>query len=193
MGSLDSRNRHCLYRLYHHDHEEERCYKHDQQQYHQLAYFSSPSSLIHRKALGNIFLGHNHPSNNNNNERNNNDNNKSNNKYNNKTTKATSSSSRGAQMMIIRLTEFLFNTTIICLIFTYIHIKSRKILILYSITFTVCFINVYQKIGRLICLGHDRIKILDTVNLINLNDVGTHLSHIDRSTVVGVSSLNNTG
>ena len=93
MGSLDSRNRHCLYRRYRHDHEEERCYKHDQQQYHQLAYFSSPSSLIHRKALGNIFLGHNHPSNNNN-ERNNNDNNKSNNKYNNKTTKATSSSSR---------------------------------------------------------------------------------------------------
>ena len=137
MESLDSRNRHCLYRLHRHDHEEERCYKHDQQQYHQLAYFSSPSSLIHRKALGNIFLGHNHPSNNNNNERNNNDNNKSNNKYNNKTTKATSSSSRGAQMMIIRLTEFLFNTTIICLIFTYIHIKSRKILILYSITFTV--------------------------------------------------------
>ena len=40
---------------------------------------------------------------------------------------------------------------------------------------------------------HNKIKILDTVNLINLNDVGTHLSHIDRSTVVGVSSLNNTG
>ena len=137
MGSLDSRNRHCLYRRYRHDHGEERCYKHDQQQYHQLAYFSSPSSLIHRKALGNIFLGHNHPSNNNNNERNNNDNNKSNNKYNNKTTKATSSSSRGAQMMIIRLTEFLFNTTIICLTLTYIYIKSRKILILYCITFTV--------------------------------------------------------
>ena len=56
-----------------------------------------------------------------------------------------------------------------------------------------CFINVYQKIHRLICLGHDKIKILDTVNLINLNDVGTHLSHIDRSTVVGVSTLNNTG
>ena len=49
------------------------------------------------------------------------------------------------------------------------------------------------KTHRLICLGHNQIKILYTVNLINLNDVGTHLSHIDRSTVVGVSTLNNTG
>jgi hypothetical protein len=49
-------------------------------------------------------------------------------------------------MMIIRLTEFLFNTTIICLTFTYIYIKSRKILIRYCIfRMCKCYINVYHE------------------------------------------------